>query len=148
MAIPDFNQHGLLPTGVHQCSMADVAQQLGWNGHRQGLVEKLRVFLNEEIRPSFPDPVEVDGSFVTDKEEPEDVDVVLDLQAASDERQFRGWLLLRDRRSTFREMYSVDFWINLPGGNSFSMFFQYVGAKASSSKGLSPKYRKGILRVL
>lgn len=46
------------------------------------------------------------------------------------------------------ERYSVDFWINLPGANDFSMFFQYVGAKVSSSKGLSPTYRKGILRVL
>ncbi len=77
MAIPDFDEHGLLPAGVHECSMADVARQLGWNSHRRSLVNRLHVFIANEIRPDFPDPVDVDGSFVTDKEKPEDVDVVL-----------------------------------------------------------------------
>ena len=128
--------------------MAEIGDRLGWNDHRLNLVDQLGTFLTREIRPAFPEPLDVDGSFVTDKQEPVDVDVVLDLRRATDWQQFRGWRLMRDRRGWFTQAYGVDFWINLPGHNDFSEFFQYVGVKVSISKGLPPRHPKGILRVL
>lgn len=148
MAIPDFDEHGLLPAGVHVCTMAEIGARFGWNQHRVNLVNRLDTFLTREIRPTFREPLDVDGSFVTDKQEPVDVDVVLDLRGASDLQQFLGWRLMRDRRDSFTQTYSVDFWINLPGQNDLGEFFQYVGVKASASKGLPPRHLKGILRVL
>ena len=148
MAIPQFDEHGLLPAGVHVCSMAEIRRRFGWNDYRQKLADQLDTLLTREIRPAFREPFDVDGSFVTDKEEPSDVDVVLDLRDATDQQQFRGLILMRDRQVSFQDTYGVDFWINLPGINNFSDFFQYVGVKTSRFKGLSPTHRKGILRVL
>ena len=42
--------------------------------------------------------------------------------------------------------YQIDFWVNLPGGEDFTSFFQSVGPKFVH-KGLKPTHMKGILRI-
>ena len=122
--------------------------RFGWNPHRQRLAHSFGDFLDHEIRKAeFLEPVYVNGSFVTDKDAPDDVDVVLDLRLASDGRKWRGLRLMQKERDRFREQYYVDFWVNLPGENNFSDFFQYVGIKSAKFKGLAHTDRKGILRV-
>ena len=148
MAIPEFDQRGMLPVGVYECSLAEVAARFGWNPYRQRLVRSFGDFLVNEIRNAeFPDPLYVNGSFVTDKEKPEDVDVVLDLRPAGEDRAWRGLALMEKERKRFREQYDVDFWVNLPGQNNFADFFQYVGVKSAKFKGLAHTDRKGILRI-
>ena len=147
MAIPDLDEHGLLPAGAHDCSVDEIVGTFGWNPHRRDLVRRLSDFLVREIRHRFSEPVYVDGSFVTDKETPDDVDVVLDMRRASEDRQFSAFRSWRQGRDRFRRVYSIDFWINLPGENDFSDFFQYLGVKTARYKGLDSAYRKGILRL-
>ena len=147
MAIPDLDEHGLLPAGVHDCSVDEIVGMFGWNPHRRDLVRRLSRFLAREIRHRFSEPVYVDGSFVTDKETPDDVDVVLDMRCAADDRQFLAFKIMTAERDRFRRVYSVDFWINLPDENDFSDFFQYLGVKTARYKGLDSAYRKGILRL-
>lgn len=148
MPIPEFDQRGMLPVGVYDCSLSEMAARFGWNTHRQRLVRSFGNFLAREIRSGeFLEPLYVNGSFVTDKDEPEDVDVVLDLRAASDDRKWRGLDLMQKERNRFREQYDVDFWVNLPGPNNFANFFQYVGVKSAKFKGLAHTDRKGILRI-
>jgi hypothetical protein len=106
-----------------------------------------RISLREKSATEFSEPVYVDGSFVTDKETPDDVDVVLDMRRASDDRQFLAFRSCRQGRDRFRRVYSVDFWINLPDENDFSDFFQYLGVKTARYKGLDSAHRKGILRL-
>ena len=95
----------------------------------------------------FDHPVYADGSFVTDKERPEDIDVALDLLAATDADKWRGVEFMFER-GRIRSRYGVDFWVNLPGGNDFSAFFQYAGHKMAKFKGLDHHHRKGILRLV
>lgn len=148
MPIPDFDQYGLLPVGIHQCSIKEVEARFGWNTHRKRLVGLLGNFLLQEVRTKFVQPFYVNGSFVTDKEEPNDVDVVLDMRLATDGEKWRALVLMQSRQEQFRQQYCVDFWINLPAQNEFSDFFQYVGTKTARFKGLNPRHRKGILRVV
>ena len=42
---------------------------------------------------------------------------------------------------------ALTFWVNLPGANDFSDFFQYLGVKTARYKGLDAMHRKGILRI-
>ncbi len=80
MAIADFDADGLLPSGPHDCVEADVKLRLvdsfvssttrgpihdRWLQHRLALAEFLTI--QEQW---------VDGSFVTDKEDPGDIDIV------------------------------------------------------------------------
>ena len=110
-------------------------------------MRRLSDCLVREIRSRFSEPVYVDGSFVTDKEVPEDVDVVLDMTRATDEGRLSALNFMVAEQDRLQQDYSVHFWINLPGQNDFSAFFQYLRVKTARHKGLDPSHRKGILRL-
>lgn len=105
--------------------------------------------MTTEIRPAFPDPIIFDGSFVTDKDTPDDIDVVLDLCHAPDTRKLQGLIFMVTNRARFKSIYRVHFFVNLPGiGQSdFTAYFQYLGVKTAKFKGLDPKDLKGVLRL-
>ena len=147
MPIPSFDSTGLLPSGVHDCSLGDIADGLTWNHHRATLYTKFLEFLRSELQPVFPYPIFFDGSFVTDKELPDDTDVVLDLSTASDDRKWQALVFMQQHQDRIMTDYRVHFWINLPGDSDLASFFQYVGVKTARAKGLNPKHLKGILRV-
>ena len=104
--------------------------------------------LRVEIRPVFDDPIYINGSFVTDKEIPYDIDVVLDLRNTTDGRMLQGLVFMTRHQTRFLDEYRVHFWINLPGFEDFSTFFQYVGTKTARFKSLNPRHLKGILRIV
>jgi hypothetical protein len=145
--IPDLLRTGLLPEGVHECSLEEIRLRFTWNDHRISLYARFLDFFRAELRPAFLDPVFLDGSFVTDKELPDDTDVVLDLTAATDARKLQGLRFLQHHQIRVKAQYAVHFWINLPGMNDFSEFFQYVGVKTARMKGIDPRHLKGILRI-
>lgn len=94
----------------------------------------------------------VNGSFVTDKELPSDVDVVIEYpDDATFIRLITAHRFLRDRRWV-KETYRVDMLPCLPvlppGTNDLREYFQYVRLEDAVRRGLSPENaRKGILRV-
>jgi hypothetical protein len=148
MPIPELDKNGLLPCGVHSCSLAEIAARFTWNQHRKMLFHQFHNFLSVELLPCFPDPVFFDGSFVTDKETPSDTDVVLDLCHAPDARKWQGLQYMATHQDRIMDYYGVHFWVNLPASSDFVSFFQYVGTKTACSRGLEPKHQKGILRIL
>jgi hypothetical protein len=149
MPIPSLDRHGLLPTGVHDCLLTEVEERFCWNGHRVGLLTRFKDFLGTELRAKFPDPILLDGSFVTDKENPDDTDVLLDLGGAPAARQLEALLFMNNHQNRIGGQYRVHFWVNIPGAaNDFTAFFQYIGVKTAMAKGLDPKHHKGILRLL
>lgn len=147
MPIPTLEPNGLLPNGIHDCSLEDISSQFAWNDHRTGLFASFLNFIDTELKPQFPYPIFFDGSFVTDKELPDDTDVVLDLSGAPDDRKWNALIFMQQHQGRIMEVYRVHFWINLPGMNDFAAFFQYVGVKTASAKGLNPQHLKGILRI-
>jgi len=147
MPIPTLEPNGLLPTGIHDCSLADISEQFTWNEHRSVLFQRFLSFVKTELKPEFPYPIYFDGSFVTDKELPDDTDVVLDLSDATDEHKWQALKFMQTHQDRIKDDYRVHFWINFPGSNDFAAFFQYVGVKTASVKGLKPLHLKGILKV-
>lgn len=80
-SIPDFRSDGYLPEGLHMATLAEVTFRFGAaRGRRRRLVFRLRhwVELAREVRALR---FLVDGSFVTAKQEPGDVDAVILLPA-------------------------------------------------------------------
>ena len=149
MSIPKFDKHGLLPRGIHDCTLIEIGNLLARNSHRQNLFKNLTNCIYNEIRPLFYEPIYINGSFVTDKKYPDDIDVVLDLRDTSDRRKWKGLEFMANHQSRLLHKYRVDFWVNLPPiRNDFSAFFQYIGVKTARFKGLNPKHLKGILRVV
>ena len=84
MPIPSLSIHGLLPAGVYDCTVQEIEDTFGWNEHRKHLLDRFKDCLENKIRSRFPEePVYFDGSFVTDKEDPGDIDIVLEMQHSS-----------------------------------------------------------------
>jgi len=77
MLIPSLQEDGLLPPGLYMADMGEIAERFGrGTPQRRELFERLRMFV-ELARPCGALRMFVDGSFVTAKPEPGDVDVVI-----------------------------------------------------------------------
>jgi len=75
--IPDCNDDGYLPPGIHPATLDEIASRFGRDSDlRQVQMESLR-WLVDLARRAGVRRIVVNGSFVTDKLEPNDVDCVL-----------------------------------------------------------------------
>src|SRR5207302_7617066 len=85
--IPAFDEHGFLPAGVHESSLAEVESRFGaFQGteRRPMLFAKLAAFLAEVRAAKIIASVVVDGSFVTATAAPNDIDMILVVLAGHD----------------------------------------------------------------
>ncbi len=68
MAIPAFNEHGLLPDGIYECTLEEVEARFGMlqdSDRRSTLWAKFREFMEDATFCKLVKAVLVDGSFVT-----------------------------------------------------------------------------------
>jgi hypothetical protein len=126
--IPEFDEHGNLPPGVHFCEWEEFVQRFGTNALRLRLMRGLLMVM-EALKAAGCRTIYIDGSFVTLKPDPgdfdacwdrEDVDInYLRLKApkllnhydrAGQKAQYKG------------EIFPVDQPIGNYGMNSFELF--------------------------
>ena len=87
MSIPALNQDGLLPEGIHDCTLEEIKARFGSfqaTDQRQRLLARLESFLAEVRAAGLVRSVLVDGSFVTSKADPQDIDLVVVVAADHD----------------------------------------------------------------
>lgn len=80
--IPKF-EDGVLPAGVHTCTVEELAERFGRferSDRRPRLTEALKRYKKDVRSFGIADALIIDGSFVTAKAEPNDVDVILILR--------------------------------------------------------------------
>jgi hypothetical protein len=76
--IPKFESTGLLPKGVHRADWEQVVKRFGRNGQRRQLLKGLQEAL-DSLRRAGCRRVYLDGSFVTSKKSPNDIDLCWDV---------------------------------------------------------------------
>lgn len=146
MPIPEFNDAGMLPDGVWDCSLGEVAVRFVSSVEREELWGNFQQFLDYYREKNGPNVLWLDGSFVTARRAPRDVDVVADCIDASAE-QTQCAVLLFIERSALKQRFCVDFWVKHPSfPNDLTQFFQYVRPDAASQ--LQSSRSKGILRIM
>ena len=75
--IPPFDKNGYLPPGIHPATLDEIQERFGSSSEmRKELMRSLR-WLVDLVRSDDVRRLIVNGSFVTAKPEPEDVDCVL-----------------------------------------------------------------------
>jgi hypothetical protein len=75
--IPEFNEYGCLPEGIHEATLDEVALRFGTHSElRRVQMESLR-WLVELARTAGVQRIVLNGSFTTDTVEPNDVDCLL-----------------------------------------------------------------------
>jgi uncharacterized protein DUF6932 len=128
--IPPFSAAGILPPGLHDAEdWAEVVRRFGGTARRFELLGKLRLGLNN-LRDAGCPWVLLDGSFVTSKPDPNDVDGCWHDELAMDMNRLDPCFLLRTRadRASLRVRYGMDFFpaslIEGSSGKPFSDFFQ------------------------
>jgi hypothetical protein len=78
MPLPEFNDCGDLPEGIHSATLDDVVIRFGTGtDQRLEVTKRLRRILQLATVTGYLDRFVVFGSYVSDVEDPNDVDVVL-----------------------------------------------------------------------
>lgn len=152
MSLPPFNYHGLLPEGVHDCTLEELESRMVTNAQRVLLCERLKAFLHWVSTTEQFSYAYIDGGFITSKSHPEDIDVILQTRASYGPEAFYAMEpFFADGMDAIFSKYSVHlhFWSEgFPGGMSdFRRFFQYLRPQDAAPRGLKEGARKGIVRI-
>jgi hypothetical protein len=84
-------------------------------------------------------PIYLGGSCFSDKPNPDDIELVLDLRAQAQTVQLVALKLWQHDHARLKQTYEVDF-MNLI--RDFTAFFRYVGIKTGAVKQLDPKDKR------
>lgn len=134
MPIPSLTAGGELPPGVHSATLQEVEDAFGSRNDRRQLLMKGLKEAVALLKAGDVSKVFIDGSFVSDKEEPNDIDGCWSSIGAdaskldplfwdfADEEDFQN------KRESLRQKFGIDFFIAeiIEGGSGkpFPEFFQ------------------------
>lgn len=125
--IPGFDQHGVLPPGVHVATWAEISERYGYSVHRQKLLSGLKQAL-ESLRAAGCGRVYLDGSFITAKPHPGDFDGCWEVDGVDPEILHPALLIFEDQRALQKAIFSGEmFPAPAPAdakGTTFLRFFQ------------------------
>ena len=127
MAIPPLNRTGELPPGEHKTSLARVRKRFG---HSSAQREELMQGLEEaagNLKAAGVQTIWINGSFVTSKKEPNDVDGCWEYTEKVNIDRLDP-VFLPESRLPMKEKYGVEFFpafvIEAGSGLPFPKFFQ------------------------
>lgn len=145
MPIPEFI-NGMLPEGVWDCSLAEIeARFSGFDrtAARRELFANLKAYFEEARGVGLIRAVFVDGSFVTDKPEPGDVDLIVvranDKEAAEDLKTFEYNTV---SRRMITRLHKLDAAVVFEGSEKEAEYFDLFTMIRGE------EVRKGILRIV
>jgi hypothetical protein len=128
--IPTFNENGWLSEGVHDCSLEEAAARFGAfqvSDRRQRLWEKFIEFIGEaKAVGGLIEALLIDGSFVTSKPNPNDIDLIVVVSAGCDfamDLQPTQYNLLSQRR--VRQRFGFDIVVVRQGSENLKLAIDF-----------------------
>lgn len=122
-----FDYKGFLSPGIYILKFEELNKAFGLSERREELLTKL-YFALVNLKEAGIKKVYLDGSFVTTKESPNDIDGCWDWEDDADANKIDPVLLNLQNRKFMKEKYGVDFFLaNIEEGGSglpFIEFFQ------------------------
>jgi hypothetical protein len=126
VVLPQLNGDGVLPRGIHEAKWDDIVARFGGTVHRRELLSGLWAALHD-LRAAGCGRAYLDGSFVTDRDIPNDYDLCWDM-AGVDFASLNPVLLdVRPPRAAQQARYRGDILPNIvetSSGAPFVDFFQ------------------------
>lgn len=83
--IPNFDENGNLPPGIHRAAWKEFSKRFGHPGRRKTLLDSLATAL-KSLAAAGCMSVYINGSFVTEKREPGDYDLCWSIDGVAPER--------------------------------------------------------------
>jgi hypothetical protein len=142
-------EDGVLPEGVFDCTTEEIDRAFGRfqrSDRRITLVARLQACLGDAQRSGLATAVIVDGSFVTAKDEPEDIDLLIALKPDVAWDSLRPFEYNAVSKRMIKQVYRFDAFAypeESPDYRQLLNFFQDVRTDAP----YTAKARKGVLRV-
>src|SRR3989442_995016 len=143
MAIPSFEPSGLLPLGVHDCTLEEIGARFGSfqsSELRPVLFAKLEKFAAEARSSGIMRSLIVDGSFVTAKAAPNDIDLIVVVRSDHDfaaDLSPGAYNVVSKHR--VRRRYGFDLLVAREGSveyHRWTEFFQQVRLEPGRQKGI------------
>jgi hypothetical protein len=106
--IPKFTDKGLLPEGIHLATWTEIVERFGLTAQRQDLLTGLRSGL-ENLALAGCETAYLDGSFVTQKPNPNDFDVCWEITGVNPVLLEPELLLFRHARAEQKTKYQGEF---------------------------------------
>jgi hypothetical protein len=144
---------GVLPEGVHECTIDEVEQVFGRfqrSDQRIQLTKRLRAFLGDAARSGIVAAVVVDGSFVTAKEKPGDIDLIVALRADFDlNQELQPFEYNIRSKRMVRETYKFDVFVAVDGHDDYFRRVEFLSrVKKGDPEFQTGRLIKGVLRIL
>jgi hypothetical protein len=146
MPIPEFDDDGLLPVGVHDCTLEEITARFGSSqkaDRRHQLCDRLKRFCREVKSTHFIGTVIVGGSFVTANPAPNNIDLILVLRTglhfAVPLRPFERNVLSRSR---VRKRFGFDILLAEESEREMAAYIEFLAQVRDN-----PGRQKGMLRV-
>jgi hypothetical protein len=112
MPIPELSPGGFLPAGVFDCTIDEIRQKFGrfqGTDRRPKLFSRFEEFLTAIRRSNLFEAILIDGSFVTEKAAPNDIDLIAVLHRSHDfERGFSMFEYALLSRHLMRQRFGFD----------------------------------------
>ncbi len=146
MSIPALNADGFLPVGIFDCSLAEVRARFGnFQGTdiRQRLFAKLEEVVTAMQRSGLFETLLLDGSFITAKLAPNDIDLVAVLRPGHDfERDLPMSEYALVSRAVLRRRFGFDIIVAERESQLYRTYVEFFSRVREN-----PEARKGLLRL-
>ena len=146
MPIPLLNADGVLPAGLHEATLGEVRERFGVfreTDRRVQLYGRLEQLVATLQRSQLFIAVIVDGSFVTAKPQPEDIDLIVVLHRSHDwtaDLSASDYALFS--RPALRRQFQFDVLFAAEGGVDYERYVEFFGRLRDAASA-----RKGMVRI-
>jgi len=147
MAMPPLNGDGVLPVGVHVCTVAEIRARFGefaGSDRRPRLFARLEELVKLLRDSNLFEAIIVDGSFVTAKRDPNDIDAIAILRRG---HNFEHELSMAEysvlSRHVLRRRFNFDVVIAETGSHLIDTYIEFFSRVRDN-----PGIRKGMLKVI
>jgi len=144
--------NGVLPEGIHICTICELEDRFGGfqrSDRRIRLTEMLRELEDDARKSEIVAALIVDGSYVTAKDEPNDIDLIIVLRIDFDlKSELRPFEYNIQSKRMIRQRFHFDVRIAVDGSDLYAealQFFSKVRQEDQEQAGFPQ--RKGMLRI-
>jgi hypothetical protein len=144
-------EDGVLPEGVHDCTIEEIDRAFGRfqrSDRRIKLVARLRAYLDDARGSGLVAAVIVDGSFVTAKDEPEDIDLLIILKPDISWDSLRPFEYNAVSKRMVKQTFHFDALVHAEGGARYREALDFfMRVNPDKHAGFTSRTRKGVVRV-
>lgn len=137
VVIPEFDEMGNLPPGVHNATLEEVQIRFAITSHRQSLFEALSKVI-DILRNANCSEVYLNGSYITHKAEPGDYDLVYEPAGMAETDDWGA--LLRLEMDERKKLHYGDIFIHMPSPPAFMNYITFWQTDRDDNP-------KGIIRI-